>query len=253
MTDQTTDFFDNAGGGAGAPTAALKNVNDSVTGEIVEMFKRDYVPFGKTEPEKDENEADGKRKQLVIIVQTALRNWQGVSRVPKVDPADQNSAEKSPSEDDGKRAIYVPNRSNLQYAIGKAVSAAGAAAGQQVKFSVGGTLGVRIFNLKDTGKGNPLKEHEARYSPPAAGSDFFQGQQAPAQSAPAQQGAPLAQGSSFGGGDHGLNAPAPAPSTPAPSQDPWATPSTPAPQATPAPSQDPWATPAAGQQEQPPF
>lgn len=226
MTDNTTDFFDNASGGSGAPTAVLKNVNDSVRGEIVEMFKRDYVPFGKTEPEKDENESDGKRKQLVVILQTDLRNWQGVTRVPKVDRADPNSAEKAPSEDDGKRAIYVPNRSNLQYAIGKAVTAA------QAKFSVGGTLAVRIFNLKDTGKGQPLKEHEARYAAPSAGSEFFGGgqQAAPAQAAPAQE--------------------APAPAAPAqqaaPAGDPWAT-SAPA-----APAGDPWATPAGGQ-DQPPF
>lgn len=244
MTDNTTDFFDNAGGGSGAPSAVLKNVNDMVSGEIVEMFKRDYIPFGKTEAEKDESEADGKRKQLVIILQTSLRNWQSVSKVPKVDANDPNSAEKAPSEDDGKRAVYVPNRSNLQYAIGKAVQAAGAG----VKFSVGGTLGVRVFNLKDTGKGNPLKEHEARYAAPSAGSEFFGGQPAAAQAAaPAAQAAPPAQPAA-----PATPPPAPAPAAPAPAAtpaDPWATPAAaaPAPAATPG---DPWATPATSQ---PPF
>lgn len=260
MTDNTTDFFDNAGGGAGAPSASLKNVNDNVTGEIVEMFKKDYVPFGKTEPEKDESEPDGKRKQLVIILQTALRNWQGVSKVPKVDPADPNSAEKAPSEDDGKRAIYVPNRSNLQYAIGKAVTAAGSG----VKFSTGGQLGVRIFNLKDTGKGNPLKEHEARYVAPSAGDGFFGGQPqqsapAPQQSAPPapQQSAPAPQQQSAPpqGDPWATQAPAPQQNAPAPqqqstppTQDPWATPQQSAPPA----QGDPWATPA-GNGEAPPF
>lgn len=206
MSDSTTstDFFDNIGGGAGAPTALLKGVGDYVHGEVVDMFKRDYVPFGKTEPEKN---ADGStRQQLVVIVQTAFRNWQSVVKVPKVDPNDQSptAALKDPSEDDGHRAIYVPERSNIQYAIGRAVQTAGAA------FEVGGTLGVKVVNLKDTGKGNPLKEHEAVYTGKPAGGDFFGGQaaQAAPAAAPAQEAAP---------------APAPAPAAaPAAQQDPWA-------------------------------
>ncbi len=203
MTDQTTtDFFDGIGGGSGAPGAVLKNVGDFVHGEIVDMYKRDYVPFGAKEPEK---RADGSNKQqLVVILQTTERNWANVNRVPKVDPADPQSAEKAPSEDDGKRAVYVPEGKNIQFAIGRAVTAA------QAKFEVGGTLGVKIFNLKPTDKGNPLKEHQAVYTakPAQTGAEFFgSAPAAPAQSAPA---APAAT---------------PAPAAPA-SQDPWATPST---------------------------
>lgn len=204
MSDETTDFFDNLGG-SGAPTAVLKGIGDKVSGEVVEMFKRDYVPFGKKDPEPDEREADGKRKQLVIILQTENRNWANVVRVPKVDPADPNSPEKAPGEDDGKRAIYVPNRSNAQYAIGKAVQTA------KAPFEVGGTLGVRIANLKDTGKGNPLKEHEAFYKGRPADGNFFPPEEQKAPAAPAQnapQAAPV---------------PPPAPAAPAASQDPWAT------------------------------
>ena len=54
MTTET-DFFDNAGGGSGAPTASLKQVGDYVTGQIVDMFKRDYIPFGKKEPELNDD------------------------------------------------------------------------------------------------------------------------------------------------------------------------------------------------------
>lgn len=213
MSDTTTDFFDNIGGGAGAPTAHLKVTGDSVHGEVVEMFKRDYIPFGKTEAEKDDNEADGKRKQLVIILQTDNRNWANVVKVPKVDPSDPNSPEKSPSEDDGKRAIYVPNRSNIQYAVGRAVQAA------KAKFEVGGFLGVKIVNLKDTGKGNPLKEHEAVYKakPAQTGDEFFGGGQPAAPAAPAQPAAPAAPAS-----------PPAAQQAPAAQQDPWATSSAPA-------------------------
>lgn len=234
MTTSTneTDFFDNAGGGSGAPGAHLSNVGDFVHGEIVDMYKRDYVPYGAKDPEKRD---DGTNKQqLVIILQTANRNWAGVSKVPFVDQNDESKGQKTPDQDDGKRAVYVPEGKNIQFAIGRAVSAA------KVRMAVGGTLGVKVANLKDTGKGNPLKEHEAVYTPPAAGADFFQqapaapAQQAPVQSAPPAQQQPAA--------------PAPAPAAPAPApQDPWATPSAPA--ATPG---DPWAT-AAPATSAPPF
>lgn len=218
MSDNTTDFFDNIGGGAGAPTALLKSTGDFVHGEVVEMFKRDYVPFGKTEPEK--NQDGSTRQQLVVILQTDLRNWQNVVKVPKVDPADPNSPEKPASEDDGKRAIYCPERSNIQFAVGRAVQAA------QAKFEVGGSLGVKIANLKDTGKGNPLKEHEAVYkAKPADTGDAF-----------------------FGGG-----AAAPAAETPAPAQSaPAAAPAAAAPAAS-APAGDPWATSPATSTTEPPF
>lgn len=209
MTDNTTDFFDNLSEGTGAPTAVLKNVGDFVHGEVVKMFKRDYVAFGQKEPEK---KADGSTKQqLVIVVQTDLRNWANVVRVPKVDFSDPNSPEKAPSEDDGTRAIYVPESSNIQFAIGRAVQVA------QAKFEVGGTLGVKVENLKDTGKGNPLKEHAAVYTakPAQTGAEFFGGQAqeaAPAAQAPAQQ-APAAPAQQA----------APAAAAPASQQDPWAT------------------------------
>lgn len=210
MSDNTTDFFDNIGGGAGAPSAQLKNVGDFVHGEVADMFKRDYVPYGKTEPEKYESGAT--RQQLVVLIQTNLRNWQGVVKIPRVDPSDSDSAEQAPSEDDGKRAIYCPEKSNIQYAVGRAVQAS------KSKFEVGGTLGVKIANLKDTGKGNPLKEHEAVYKakPAATGDEFFgEAKTAPAAAAPVE--------------------------------------ATPAPAAAAPVNQDPWATSAAPATEEPPF
>lgn len=233
MTDQTTDFFDGVGGGAGAPGAVLKNVGDFVHGEIVDMYKRPYVPFGKTEPEKREDGSD--KQQLVIVLQTENRNWANVSKIPLVDHTDPSKGEKPATDDDGRRAVYVPEGKNIQFAIGRAAQAAGA------KPAVGGTLGVKITGLRDTGKGNPLKEHQAVYQAPSAGASFFNEAPSapPAQAAPAQ--APLAQGSSFGGGDRGMN-PEPAqqaaPAQSAPAGDPWATP------ASSAPAGDPWGTPA---------
>ena len=194
MSNETTDFFDGIGSGNGVPSAVLKGVGDFVHGEILEMFKRDYIPYGKKEAEK--NEDGSTRQQLVIVVQTPHRNWANVVKVPKVDPSDPNSPEKSTDEDDGKRAVYVPERSNIQFAIGRAVTAAAPA-----KFSVGGTLGVKIENLKDTGKGNPLKEHAAVYTakPAATADEFFGKSEAPASSpapeasAPAQESMPVQQ------------------------------------------------------------
>lgn len=205
MSDNsTTDFFDGVGTGVSAPSALLANRNDGVIGEIVEMFKRDYVPYENRKSREPAKRDDGSNvQQLVIIVQTTNRNWANVSKIPKVDPTDQESAEKPPSEDDGKRAIYVPENKNIQFAIGRAVSLAG------VKPEAGGTLGVKVVELRDTGQGKPMKVHEAVYKAPSAASGFFGGGNDQAQSAPAADPAPAA------------------PATPAPSEDPWATPGQP--------------------------
>ena len=199
MTDNTTDFFDGIGEGTGAATALLKNPGDWVKGEIVELFKRDYVPYENRNSREPARNDDGSPvQQLVIILQTEARNWAKVNSVPKVDPSDKDSAEKDASEDDGQRAIYVPQRKNIQFAIGRAVAAAGE------KPRVGGTLAVKVTGLKDTGKGEPMKEHEALYTPPSQASNFFN-DEAKSDPAPASESA----------------------STP-PADDPWATPGAPA-------------------------
>lgn len=180
--DPTTEnFFDGVGGG-GAPTAKLKDVEDFVFGEVVSQRVVDYVPFGKTEPER--NKDGSVRKQLVVTLQTEQRNWEGVSKIPVVDPNTPNSPQKDPSEDDGRRSIYLPQWSNIQYAVADAVRKG---TGQAGPVRDGAKLGVKVFNLKDTGKGNPLKEHVAHYEAPAASASFFGG------SAPAEQATPAPQ------------------------------------------------------------
>jgi hypothetical protein len=226
VTDNSTDFFDGIGGGSGAPGAVLKQPGDLVHGVIVDMFKRPYIPFGKTEVEKwDKGPKAGQDKQqLVVTLQTNERNWANVNKVPKVDHTDSNSPEKPPSDDDGKRAVYVPEGKNIQFAIGRAVQSAGVG----VQMTVGGTLGVRVDKLTPTDKGNDLKEHVAVYQVPAASAGFFpEGQAAPAASTPAPAApAPTPE-------------PTPAPAAPVPAaQDPWATPATPAAPA----ASDPWAS-----------
>ena len=165
MSNADSTFFDDVAGDF-APTGLLKGVGDMVAGPVVEFRTRDHVPFGQTEPEKNK---DGSiRQELVIIVQTEHRNWANVVKVPKVDSEDKNSADKPGSEDDGRRAIYVPQRSNVQYAIAKAMKAAGVK-----KFSEGLKIAVKVSNLKDTGKGNPLKEHVAVVKPADKVADPF--------------------------------------------------------------------------------
>lgn len=197
MSDTTTDFFDNLGSG-GAPTAVLKNVNDFVQGEIVSMSKRDVIKFG-TKDEIEKNKDGSNRQQLVVILQTTHRNWANVVKVPK----DAQDNEKPPSDDDGKRAVYIPEHSNIQFEVGIAVQAA------KAPFEVGGTLGVKVVELEDTGKGNPLKKFKAKYEPKNEAGDFVTGGQgAPATEQPAAQ----------------EQAQAPAPSAPPVQDDPWATP-----------------------------
>lgn len=228
--DQTVgvdDFFDNIGG-TGAPTAKLQDINDGVVGVIESQRVVDYIPFGKKEPEILDN---GKvRKQLVVILKTDLRNWAGLKEAPYLDRDDKSKGHRSPEEDDGRRAVYIPQFKNIHYAVKDAVVASGAYGGKNGPLKDGARFGVKVVDLEDTNQGNPKKVHKAMYEAPAASAAFF-GDETKAPEAPAPQ------------------APAPQQSAPAaPAQDPWAS-STPA-----APAGDPWAAPAAGgATSEPPF
>jgi pyruvate/2-oxoglutarate dehydrogenase complex dihydrolipoamide acyltransferase (E2) component len=200
------NYFEHTGGGTGAPSASLKIVNDFVYGEIVDQAMVPKKVFAKDEIEKDSR--TGKDiMQLVVILQTDLRNWHNVSKVP----TDDKGVAKPGAEDDGRRAIYVPPFSNIHAAIGEATD--------KKPLRNGAKLGVKIVELKDTGKGNPLKIHVAKYEPPAAAPDgFFGGDQAATEAAP-QTAAAQAEPAS---------APAAAAPPAAPQQDPWAAPGAPA-------------------------
>lgn len=223
MSEVTTDGFFDAVGGSGAPSAALKQVGDMVYGTIVSQTVVDAKKFGTDEVERDAKTGEP-IKQLMVVLQTDLRNWAGVSKIPFIDKDDQSKGQKPASEDDGTRAVYLKQWTNAQAAVGEAVIKA---TGKKGPLRDGGKLGIKVIELKDTGKGNPLKIHQAHYEPPAAEAGFFdQTASQPAASAPAAAPAPAAQ-------------PA-APATPAP---------TPAPAAQPA--GDPWAVGAPA--SQPPF
>jgi hypothetical protein len=199
------NFFDNVGG-SGAPSAKLQQPEDFVFGEVVDQFMAPATDFSTKKVKVDR---EGKEiEQLVVILQTDLRNWEGVTRIPKVDKDDQSSADKPGSDDDGKRAVYVEPWTNIHAAIGKAIIEGTGAKGPVRN---GAQLGVKITGLKDTGKGNPLKLHEAKYVPPAATSSAFFDKTPEAESAPEQQAPTMAPAA-----EEQKAAPA----------DPWATPAT---------------------------
>ena len=152
MTQHGTDFFDNVGS-PGAPSAQLSGVGDFVYGTIEHFSKRDYVAYKKKEPERA---PDGSiAQQLVIILQTDQRNWVGVKKVPFIDRDDESKGHKPPSEDDGRRAVYIPPNKNIQFAVHRAIVAS------KDPFVIGGTLGVKIVGLKDTGQGEPMRVHRS--------------------------------------------------------------------------------------------
>ena len=168
MSDSTDDFFDNIGG-AGAPSIKLSAVNDGVIGTIVDQFKTEAKEFG-TENFKRDKKTGEVIKQLVVILDTEFRNWDRVAKIPLVDKDDRSKGTKDPSEDDGRRAVYIEPWTNLHAAVGRARQKH---EGGPKGLANGARLGIKITELKDTGKGNPLKVFEAVYTPPATSDGFF--------------------------------------------------------------------------------
>jgi hypothetical protein len=185
------DFFEGSGGGA--PSFKFSGaIGDVVSGEVLDQFKTQQTKFG--DPNTKLFFDDGApRMQLNVTLQTALRNWDRVTKVP----LDENDQPKPASEDDGKRRIYI--KSDMQRAVGKAIREA---TGKGGGLRNGGTLAVKLTGFKDVGKGNPLPLYEARYKAPEPGAEdgsFFAAGSTP----PAQQPA--------------------SPQTTAPPADPWGT------------------------------
>jgi hypothetical protein len=168
MSD-TDNFFDDAVR-TSAPSFKFITKGDFVKGEIVDQFVTTAKVFAKDEEKLDR---DGRPiPQLGVVIQTDLRNWDHVSRVPKVDRTDRNSPERPASEDDGKRTIFFEKWTNIYGAMGRAVYEA---TGKKGGVHNGGILGVQWFDEEDTGKGQPLKKYRATYTPPSANAsgDFF--------------------------------------------------------------------------------
>lgn len=187
----SADFFANEGSGLNAPGFKPRGVGDGVMGEIKEIRQVDYYKFGEKTPEILANGST--RQQLRVIVQGPVDNYATTSGQNL--PVDEHN---NVLPDTGLRTIFLPSGSNISGAVKAACITAGARG-----LDEGGQLGVKLVEEKDTGKGNPLKIWEAKYTAPSksAGFDFGAGQQqaappaqqqgwqqpAPQQAAPAQQ------------------------------------------------------------------
>ena len=203
MSVNPDDLF---GGGDFVPSFNLKAVGDSGAGEVVSVEVQDQTDFNTGQPIVDQRTGQPK-KQLKVILQSEHRGWDNVTSPPTVRDAAGHESPRDPSEDDGRRALFV--KGWMIGAIGDAVRAAGESGAPKE----GGKLAVRVTELVPSSVkgGFPYRKYEARYQPPAPQDAMFA---APQQAAAPQQDA--------------------APQQAAPSQDPWNAP------AQQAPAGDPW-------------
>lgn len=189
MTDNFGGFFDDAlkGGGGGAPGFKFDRHGDMVRGTVTDIFQTKVTIMNSptNEPKLDKN---GKEiPQLNVTLQTELRNWQGVIKIP-VDP--ESNQPLPASDDDGKRRVFL--KYDASRAVGKAIAESGAA---NSDFKVGAEIALKYIDDQPMPVGK-MKLFEARF----------------------KKGEPSADGFEFGGG--GATATS-APSTPAPQNDPW--------------------------------
>jgi hypothetical protein len=158
--DSTDGFFDETGRNIGPyGSADFKKMGASYKGELIEKFKIDYVKVGEKDPEKDR---DGNViKQLVLVLRTDLRDWEGVSKTP----TDKDGKKVPNDQDTGLRAIYARPFTNIFAAIREAILATGVEKPGSHPL-VGGKVAVQYFKDEDTGKPSPLKHFRAKYEPP---------------------------------------------------------------------------------------
>lgn len=181
MSDESFDDF--FGGGEFIPTGKFTldtgpegrtQVGGKLVGTILSMARQQQTKMNSTEPIPDGK--GGFKQELKIVLQTDYRNWDKVAKVPL---GEDGETPQPPSEDDGRRAIYV--RGWMIGAIGDAVRKA---TGKPGGPKVGGKLGVKVTELVPTEKGNPFPKYEAVYEAPAE-SGFFEESQAKAAEADA--------------------------------------------------------------------
>lgn len=214
--DSGDDFFDKVSSGP-TPSAKLSAIGDGVIGEVLETFKVDKIKFGTKDVVERDVKTNEPIKQLVVVLQTAHRNWENVSKVPLVDREDKSKGDLPPEADTGRRAVYIAPWTNLHAAVGGVVKAANAAAGVKGGIKDGAQFGVKVIDLEPTDKGNPKKIHQAKYVLPSASDAFFDSAPAASSSAPAQS-APAAQSEPASTAAQEAVA-----SRPATGGDPWAT------------------------------
>lgn len=189
QTPDAAHIFDRAiEGGEIAPSFEWGPVGSRIEGEVTstyptvvtERVRKGEQAKPKFYPPRFPGEAPRPIPQLNVTLQTSLRNWQGVKPegIPTAkNPDGTDGAPLPPSEDTGKRRIYV--KYDLLRAVGVALREAGVGTG--VGLQVGSQLAVIKVGEKDTGMDNPLPLYQAQVRPPSASAQLFQ--QAPAPSA----------------------------------------------------------------------
>jgi len=160
MTEQQTSggFFDGIGGGA--PSFKFEGPETGVKGKIVDQ----YLTVVTDTSGNKKTYSDGREiPQLNVTLQTELRNWDKVKKIPEVD-----GKPKPASEDDGLRRIYI--KYDMRRAVGVALQNA-----KEKDLKTDGILAVKQTGWKPTNQPNDLPLYAALYEPPAAGSGFFGG------------------------------------------------------------------------------
>lgn len=169
----TGDNFFNENGGPsakGAPSFKFKETGSLVRGKVVDTFQTfvTHVQDVKgTDIKKGDPKLDSKQRkqpQLNVTLQTSLRNWEDVARIPE----DEDGKQLPPEEDTGLRRIYVKHR--MITAIREALEAAKAPG---LKLQKGGDLAVKKTGEEDIGQMNGLPLYAAKYAAPEPGEDFF--------------------------------------------------------------------------------
>lgn len=161
-------FFGGMGGGGEIiPSFKFEGTGSAVQGRVQSCEIVGVKDFTTQETIHDARTGE-EAKQLKIVLQTDLRQWQNVSRIPAGD----DGAPLPPGEDDGRRAVYTGGKSAkgqswMSGAINDALVAAGRNPAQGIE--IGAMLGVAVSEEVPSGKGNPYKKYVAKYASPSQG------------------------------------------------------------------------------------
>src|SRR5699024_3220662 len=79
-SDASSFFSQVSGGGGGAPSFAFQKLGDTVKGRVVSCKMMDQTYFGTSDKIPDGK--GGYKKQLQVVLDTNLRNWEGLKKTP---------------------------------------------------------------------------------------------------------------------------------------------------------------------------
>lgn len=165
--------------GPAGPSFKENGLNDGVRGEILHAMENKAMEYNSDKVLTDRN--GNEVLQYVVTLQTPLRDWQKVAKIP----VDDDGKQLPPSEDTGIRKIYAKygNKTRLAQAL---IAAYPDLSNGEIGDTVGMELAVKLAELVPTNKGNDRKDYayQASGSPkPTGGSlgaEADQGEQEPA-------------------------------------------------------------------------